>query len=368
MNEKSANSGYRDPSCRETEGLSDYNGAKDRITEYGLDAPAARWLNWLERNNIETCPKIGSLCAKFVAWIRLNEQFLIDDKSGYNTPPMYGDYEAQRHWMEITLHIPISQWYYYDLEWWGLDYPPLTAYVSWICATFGIIFFPFLDSFEHISQVVLRMFPLQRGLYEDKVSNIWCAVNVVIKLRETFEIQSLTWISLVTTLLAVLPSCLHLGSSSNKRGLIYGLANSSLAFFMFSFQVHEKSILLPALPITLLILNEPFWGCNTNNFPLELSEVEIQITETDYNPQFLQNMLPKLDWSALVKTARKIGITSIPEVLPEALTEDLDEGFLRNLHRALLETHVQQGKMVCPNCKHVYSIRDGIPNMLLSET
>jgi alpha-1,3-glucosyltransferase len=46
---------------------------------------------------------------------------------------MYGDYEAQRHWMELTLHVPMNQWYYYDLEWWGLDYPPLTAYVSWIC-------------------------------------------------------------------------------------------------------------------------------------------------------------------------------------------------------------------------------------------
>lgn len=46
---------------------------------------------------------------------------------------MYGDYEAQRHWMEITLHVPMNRWYYYDLEWWGLDYPPLTAYVSWIC-------------------------------------------------------------------------------------------------------------------------------------------------------------------------------------------------------------------------------------------
>ncbi|KAL3786021.1 hypothetical protein HJC23_001418 [Cyclotella cryptica] len=43
-----------------------------------------------------------------------------------------GDYEAQRHWMEVTLHLPISEWYHYDLEYWGLDYPPLTAYVSWI--------------------------------------------------------------------------------------------------------------------------------------------------------------------------------------------------------------------------------------------
>ena len=44
-----------------------------------------------------------------------------------------GDYEAQRHWMELTLHLPIGQWYWYDLEYWGLDYPPLTAYVSYLC-------------------------------------------------------------------------------------------------------------------------------------------------------------------------------------------------------------------------------------------
>ena len=44
-----------------------------------------------------------------------------------------GDYEAQRHWMEVTLHLNVGEWYYYDLSYWGLDYPPLTAYVSYIC-------------------------------------------------------------------------------------------------------------------------------------------------------------------------------------------------------------------------------------------
>ena len=52
--------------------------------------------------------------------------------SGYQSPPMHGDFEAQRHWMEITKHLPVSRWYYYDLQWWGLDYPPLTAYHSWV--------------------------------------------------------------------------------------------------------------------------------------------------------------------------------------------------------------------------------------------
>lgn len=53
-------------------------------------------------------------------------------QAGYQSPPMHGDFEAQRHWMEITTHLPMSEWYFHDLQWWGLDYPPLTAYHSWI--------------------------------------------------------------------------------------------------------------------------------------------------------------------------------------------------------------------------------------------
>jgi alpha-1,3-glucosyltransferase len=30
--------------------------------------------------------------------------------SGEGKPPMYGDYEAQRHWMEITVNLPPSEW------------------------------------------------------------------------------------------------------------------------------------------------------------------------------------------------------------------------------------------------------------------
>jgi hypothetical protein len=60
---------------------------------------------------------------------------------GYGVPPMYGDFEAQRHWMELTLHVPLKEWYYYDKQWWGLDYPPLTAYISllWAKLYFGSV-------------------------------------------------------------------------------------------------------------------------------------------------------------------------------------------------------------------------------------
>lgn len=53
---------------------------------------------------------------------------------------MFGDYEAQRHWMELTNHLPLRQWYKYDLQYWGLDYPPLTAYHSWLCGKMWVGF------------------------------------------------------------------------------------------------------------------------------------------------------------------------------------------------------------------------------------
>lgn len=40
---------------------------------------------------------------------------------GRGKPPMFGDFEAQRHWMEVTLHRPLGEWYTYAEDWWLLD-------------------------------------------------------------------------------------------------------------------------------------------------------------------------------------------------------------------------------------------------------
>uniref|UniRef100_A0A672MYC9 Alpha-1,3-glucosyltransferase n=2 Tax=Sinocyclocheilus grahami TaxID=75366 RepID=A0A672MYC9_SINGR len=57
--------------------------------------------------------------------------------SGAGKQPMFGDYEAQRHWQEVTYNLPVHEWYFIttnnDLNYWGLDYPPLTAYHSLAC-------------------------------------------------------------------------------------------------------------------------------------------------------------------------------------------------------------------------------------------
>ncbi|KAI7902202.1 uncharacterized protein BX663DRAFT_512079 [Cokeromyces recurvatus] len=105
--------------------------------------------------------------------------------------------------------------------------------------------------------------------------------------------------------------------------------------------------------------------CNTNNFPLRFENVQLELIEADFNPEFLANMLNKIEWEALVNTAIQLGINTLPAEMPENATEN--EEFLKLVHNVLLETHVQQGQMVCPNCSHVYKIKDGIPNMLLAE-
>lgn len=332
---------------------------------------------------------------------------------GYHTPPLFGDFEAQRHWIELTLNLPVSKWYYFDLEYWGLDYPPLTAYHSYLVGIIGriinsdwfaldtsrgietdelrffmrfmailseliiyipailsianflgkkfnvnrmdqiiislviinqahlvlidhghfqfnsvmlglfvyavidlakgnlmmasiwfvscinfkqmglyyslFIFFyilsqlkgffhlvlvgitvgvtqfvyilPFLSKPESILQIIHRVFPLSRGLFEDKVANFWCTTNTIIKYRELMDVSDLAKLAIATTLVATLPINIMLFFKLKSKpdsiripGMIYGFAINSLAFYLFSFQVHEKSILVPLVPISLLLL------------------------------------------------------------------------------------------------------------------
>lgn len=390
--------------------------------------------------------------------LRTMFRFLIR-RPGFQSPPMHGDFEAQRHWMEITAHLPLSQWYFHDLEWWGLDYPPLTAYHSWLLGkmyvsiviirlphsdsvdsgtmlnptwfelhssrglddanlkiymrstvlvseyllympamvfylrrstrlhdinhwesmialaailmqpgtilidhahfqynnvmlgfvvlamtsfaagwrlwgcvffvlalafkqmalyyapavfayllgtcifprpsitrffsiatvtvtAFTIVFLPLIiggsvDSWQHeskstlqplpiaqhlvvheksfyfpalvqILQCIYRVFPFARGLFEDKVANFWCALHTFHKLHR-YPTALLQRISLGATLLSILPPCLMLSSQPDRRLLPFGLATTAWGFFLFSFQVHEKSVLLPLLPMTLTL-------------------------------------------------------------------------------------------------------------------
>lgn len=350
--------------------------------------------------------------------------------SGLGTPPMYGDFEAQRHWLEITTQLSPSKWYFYDLQWWGLDYPPLTAFHSWVLGKIGgilhpewfaldssrglesdglksymratalaselifyvffafkyarmraaanktkvlnwvtnllvfllipsliiidnghfqynsvmlglfigclraldtanfieasilfvgsllfkqmalyyapVVFFyilgrclfplnikrlasvgvtvvasilvcliPWLTSLEQLTQVLVRVFPLNRGLWEDKVGNFWCATNTVIKYKTLFTNEQLQKLSLLGTLLAISPSCISVFLRKDPVVLLLAASCCSWAFYLFSFQVHEKSVLLPLIPSSLLLFESNkewasmvYWMNNVSYFSM----------------------------------------------------------------------------------------------------
>lgn len=57
---------------------------------------------------------------------------------------------------------------------------------------FLIVYGPFAYSgMEDLLQVVRRIFPFGRGLFEDKVANFWCATNVIVKYKELFTNEAL---------------------------------------------------------------------------------------------------------------------------------------------------------------------------------
>jgi hypothetical protein len=85
--------------------------------------------------------------------------------------------------------------------------------------------------------VLSRIFPVKRGLYEDYVSNFWCASSVVYKWREMLEGPLLLRVAAGATLSVAAPALLHQVVRPSPHGLLLCMANSAFAFYMFSYQV-----------------------------------------------------------------------------------------------------------------------------------
>lgn len=140
--------------------------------------------------------------------------------------------------------------------------------------TFILLFLPFLPPFAPLFAIfdpITRIFPFNRGLFEDKVANFWCASNVVFKWKYWASPDVLVKLSAGLTAIGFLPSVVGVIQGSWKSQLAatdkdaappvtptlpllpFALLTSSMSFFLFSFQVHEKTILVPLLPITLIL-------------------------------------------------------------------------------------------------------------------
>lgn len=98
-------------------------------------------------------------------------------------------------------------------------------------------------------------------------------------------------------------------------------------------------------------------------YPLLLKVEESEVTETEFNEEFIAGLLPSLDWSGILVAAAAMGVADgMPQQFDNALLTDGD--FLAAMHHLLLCIQVKKGKMICPESGREFVIVDGIPDMM----
>jgi len=121
-----------------------------------------------------------------------------------------------------------------------------------VLLSFLLFWSPFLLPVRSALQVLKRILPVQRGLFEDYVANFWCVSSLVFKWKRYFSGPTLAKLCAATTIFACLPSLSMEISRPSTKTFTLCLANTSLCFFLFSYMVHEKSILMPLVPMSML--------------------------------------------------------------------------------------------------------------------
>ena len=84
-------------------------------------------------------------------------------------------------------------------------------------------------------------------------------------------------------------------------------------------------------------------------YPLGLEVSKHEVVSQEFDSKFVISMLNRIDWSCFVLGARALGIDDsiIPHSIDKEHVEDDDE-LLNAIHSALLEIHVLEGELICP--------------------
>lgn len=147
-----------------------------------------------------------------------------------------------------------------------------------IILTSLISFWPWMLDKELLIQVLDRLFPLSRGLFEDKVANVWCSISVLVKLKHLVEPDLLFKFCASITVLASLPFCVAVAMRPSSECFLLSTSGCALSAYLFSYQVHEKQILIPLMPLCIMYGKYPLlsaWAsvvATFSMFPLLLRE------------------------------------------------------------------------------------------------
>ena len=115
-----------------------------------------------------------------------------------------------------------------------------------------IIYLPWLKD-KKMGDVFSRIFPVHRGIYEDKVATFWCTLNIFFKLNQHFKIDHLIKLALFFTLLgcSIPIYSVFMTEKITKKIITQCFFFVSFSFYLFSFHVHEKTIIVPFLAYLL---------------------------------------------------------------------------------------------------------------------
>jgi len=97
------------------------------------------------------------------------------------------------------------------------------------------------------------------------------------------------------------------------------------------------------------------------------SNSQVETVEADFDPDFLRDMIPRLEWGALAEAAASLGCDPPLPATPPTDEDLRDDDFLKRFHHALLEVCLIEGALVCPETGRKFPVEKGIPNMLLTD-
>lgn len=96
-------------------------------------------------------------------------------------------------------------------------------------------------------------------------------------------------------------------------------------------------------------------------YPLKIIAEETNTVEVEFNQQFIEKLIPKIDWKVFTDTAKDFGVELPPE--PSQTSPE----FFKKVHHGLLEIDIVKGFLVCPETGRKFPIKKSIPNMLCRE-
>ena len=103
-------------------------------------------------------------------------------------------------------------------------------------------------------------------------------------------------------------------------------------------------------------------------YPLNIEATSVVVEKSPFDGDVILKMLPRLNYAAVVQAAQQMAPDDEAAVkLPAQLPANPDESLLQTLHYVLLDIHLVEGFLICPDSGRRFPVKDSIPNMILHE-